>query len=74
MLRLSGASSTSSAAGTMRLKRLIKPPDQPVVLDFNSVEKCTLKLLLMCKFCTGKESNSKDGCLRIIAHFELKCH
>ena len=33
MLRLSGTSSTSSAAGTMRLKRLIKPPAQPVVLD-----------------------------------------
>lgn len=34
LLRLSGTSSTSSAAGTMRLKRLIKPPAQPVVLDF----------------------------------------
>jgi len=33
LLRLSGTSSTSSAAGTMRLKRLIKPPAQPVVLD-----------------------------------------
>ncbi|HIY46162.1 MAG TPA: hypothetical protein H9731_06595, partial [Candidatus Borkfalkia excrementipullorum] len=34
LLRLSGTSSTSSAAGTMRLKRLIKPPAQPVVLDY----------------------------------------
>ena len=33
MLRLPGNSSTSSAAGIMRLKRLIKPPAQPVVLD-----------------------------------------
>lgn len=36
MLRLSGTSSTSSAAGTMRLKRLIKPPAQPVVLDLTN--------------------------------------
>ena len=36
MLRLSGTSSTGSAAGTMRLKRLIKPPAQPVVLDLDN--------------------------------------
>ena len=34
LLRLPENSSTSSAAGTMRLKRLIKPPAQPVVHDF----------------------------------------
>ena len=33
LLRLPENSSTSSAAGIMRLKRLIKPPAQPVVLD-----------------------------------------
>ena len=34
VLRLPGYSSTSSAAGIMRLKRLLKPPAKPVVLDF----------------------------------------
>ena len=38
-LRLPENSSTSSAAGNMRLKRLIKPPVQPVVLGFIGCER-----------------------------------
>ena len=34
VVRVSVDSSASSTAGTMRLKRLIKPPAKPVVLDF----------------------------------------
>ena len=47
LLRLSGTSSTSSAAGTMRLKRLIKPPALPVVLDYDIAISKLVKIVEM---------------------------
>ena len=58
-------SSASSTAGTMRLKRLIKPPAKPVVLDLrDDYENCQI----------NKEYivNSRKMCYNIYAYYTYK--